>query len=415
MTTTEPTIRLAIHDEDRAAAYRLRYELYVEDQKLFADEADHECRWLCDEYEGSSQIFIAVHDGRVIGSSRITLGGETVLSQESREAYNFACFAGIVDERDIAICTRLVVHPEYRGGHLAFRLFEACLAYAAESNAELILGNCEPHLVSHYLKLGFRPFGELMNHPTRGVRVHVAVVGGDFDYLHRVESPMLGALSRRTRPSDAVPAILAAMAKDRAVTTQEEADPESYRTEVCRYLQDDEGRLRGALADLDREETDVLLAGSQTMHCRKGDALFFEGHASRTLFVLLSGSLIVRDAHGAGELSERGALVGETAFFSGEGRLRNVMAGPGGAMVLALNSRTLKLLLAGHLAVASKFLQAVTRTVCQRLAQQHQTASLYVSSVTAPPRRFRRASYHRATGSRRRTATGHARRRAHQE
>lgn len=404
-TPTIPTIRIATSDDDHAAAYRLRYELYVEGQQLFIDEADHGRRWLGDDYDACAQIFIAEHAGRVVGTARVNLGNETTFTGESREAYDFARFAGIVEERDIAVCTRVAIRPEYRGGDLGFRLFEACWGHVAENNAELILGNCEPHLLSHYLKLGSRPFGELDNHSANGARARIAVVVGDTEFLRRVRSPMLAALSRRTRSNDAVPAILAAMDKGRSVTLEQEVNRDTYWAEVCRHLKDENGRLRGALADLDRDEAETLLAGSQILACREGDALFLRGHASRTPFVLLSGSLVVRDALGAPrQLSEAGALVGEAAFFSGECRLRDALAGSGGAKVLALNGRTLKHLLASHLAVASKFLHAVTRSLCQRLTGQRTHAP--VAGAPRARTRFQRNRRHRsvaALGSRRRS------------
>ena len=56
-------IRLADTDDDRAAAYRLRYELYVEQQGLFGDVADHGRRWLTDERDEHAILSVAEAQG----------------------------------------------------------------------------------------------------------------------------------------------------------------------------------------------------------------------------------------------------------------------------------------------------------------------------------------------------------------
>ena len=65
------TMRFASTDADRAAAYRMRYELYVTGQGLFADEADHERRWLIDEDDRHAHLILAECRGQIIGSVRI--------------------------------------------------------------------------------------------------------------------------------------------------------------------------------------------------------------------------------------------------------------------------------------------------------------------------------------------------------
>ena len=362
------TIRRAITEEDLHAVYRLRYELYVDDQKLFLEEADHERRWLYDDYDPHSRIFLAEVDGELVGTSRITLGIEAEFSQESREAYDFERFGGIVDERDLTVVTRLVVRHEHRGGSLGTRLLEACYAEVARENGELILGNCEPHLISHYLKLGFRPFGQLVNHPTNATLVRIAVVTGDYDYLERVDSPMLPALQLRTRPSEALPGILGALARDPAILTEKQTDPDHYWGEVYRHVGSQSSGFRGALAALETQEAEALFSRSQILTYQNGDALFFVGHTSKTIYVLLDGSLEIRNQRGhIIRQSEPGSLVGVSAFFGDGIRRSEAIVRSADARVLALNLRVLQGILAGHLAVAAKFLHAVTRTLCQQM------------------------------------------------
>ncbi len=108
-------LRWTDRDEDRAAVYRMRYELYVEQQGLFKDTADHRRRWLKDGYDDVSRILLAEDGGQVVGTARLTFGRDTEFSVSSREEYDLDRFRGVVDDADISILTRLLVREEYRG------------------------------------------------------------------------------------------------------------------------------------------------------------------------------------------------------------------------------------------------------------------------------------------------------------
>lgn len=57
------------------------------------NEADHERRWLTDEDDADSPIVIAVVDGRVVGTIRITWGGAAPFRDSNRKAYD-TCVGG---------------------------------------------------------------------------------------------------------------------------------------------------------------------------------------------------------------------------------------------------------------------------------------------------------------------------------
>lgn len=409
-------LRWVTTEEERAAVYRLRYELYVEGQGLFHDEADHERRWLIDEDDADSRIAVAEVDGQVVGAARINWGGDAPFSDATRRSYDVSRFAGVVDERDVILLSRYVVRPEHRGGMLAFQLIWKVCELAAERGAELILGSCEPHLVSHYRKLGVRPFGKLYNHSTNGLLVPIVLVTGDFEHLSRVDSPMLGVLRRRTKPVERLDEILARLAEDPAIVSQEQEDTQQYWAEVTHWLSDPQEGVRGVLRELSRDEALVLLAKSHVLSCGAGDVLIGKGHVSRTLYVLLSGSL---EVHDNGEMvalvEERGAVVGEVASLLSTPRISDVVAGPEGARVLALSDSNLREIIAGYGPLAAKFLLFVARGTCQKLMERvtqrralHQRPS-GVSPIYSLPVRSPRARPPRSRRGRR-TSRGGARR-----
>lgn len=367
----DATLRFATTEEDRAAVYRLRYELYVEDQGLFGDEADHERRWLTDEHDASSRILLAEIDGRVVGTARLTWGSDAPFADDLRETYDMERFRGVVDERDIVVGTRLLVREVHRGGMLAFQLTWKTYEFSALHNVDLILGNCEPHLVNRYHKLGFRPYGPLYNHVTNGVLVPLAVVAGDFEYLQEINSPMLIPLRLRTRSADNLDCLRPLIVADAALVSETAQETEDYLSAVSRWLTEANDELAGVFSDLTHDEALTLLAKSHILACNRGDMLIGKGHTSRTLYILLSGSLeVIDDGRIVAVVEERGSIVGEVAFFTGGERMSHVVAGREGARVLALSDKVLREIIASHGPTAAKFLHFVSRGLCDKLLER---------------------------------------------
>lgn len=233
------------------------------------------------------------------------------------------------------------------------------------------MGNCEPHLLNHYLKFGSRSYGDLYNHPRNAALVRIVFVTGDLEYLGEIESPMLPYVSRRTKPVVGLDRILACVFDGASVRSEELDDTTEFQGDVASWLTAEEG-LRGVLGELNDEESSLLLAQSHLLTCRPGDELIRKGHVSRTLYMLLSGSLEVRDD---GELlatvEEPGAVLGEVAFFSDDRRrISDVVAGAAGAQVLALGDHTLRKLVTENGPLAAKFLLFITRGLCAKLRER---------------------------------------------
>lgn len=369
MSAKEVVVRTAETDEDRAAVYRLRYELYVEDQGLFQDEADHERRFLKDDLDARSQIFLVESGGALIGTARLTSGLDGPFPDDIRKTYELDRFRGIVEEFDIGVGTRLLLRHEYRGGDTSLRCLAALFAVAVEQDLELVLANCELHLVNNYLKLGFRTYGGLYNHETNGVLVRIAFILGDLEHARRLGSPLLPTLSKRKRP--AAPSLIerlrAALAADQAARSKLETSTMEYVGEINESLGDGE-RLRGVMGSLSLEEARVLLKLSHIVTCKKGDALIRKGHVTRTLYMLLEGSLEVPGDEGpVAQFTERGTIVGEISFFSPGERITDVIAGEDGTRVLALSDRVLRELIASQGPVAAKFLHFVACGLAAKL------------------------------------------------
>ncbi|MEM7483508.1 MAG: GNAT family N-acetyltransferase [Acidobacteriota bacterium] len=366
--TPDFDLRWATTEDERAAVYRLRYELYVADQGLFTDVADHARRWLTDEYDAVSRVALAEIDGEVVGTVRVTFGDEAAFSDGARHEYDFARFAGVVDEGDIGIITRFLVRKEYRGnGILSFQLLWKAFECCAVHGLELLLGTCEAHLMNRYRTLGFQPYGKLYNHPTSGALVPIAIVFGDLAHMQRIGSPMASAIARRTKPHDEVDAILPLVRSEERAIKSRGHDAESHWNAIFRWL----AGLPGILGDLTQDEASVLLAKSHILDCQPGDAIILKGHVSRTLYILLEGTLEVQDqGQTVATVNDRGALVGEVAFFTAGQRMSDVVTGSEGARVLALSAGNLQEIIRSYGPMAAKFLHYAARGLCEKLLER---------------------------------------------
>lgn len=364
---TDYDIRLATLETDRAAAYRLRYELYVEAQGLFEDVADRERRWLRDDMDEKAVIFVAEANGEIVGTGRMVPGGIGCLDRETRETFDIEAFAGVVEERELGVASRLLVRPEHRGGPLTVTLIARMWALAIERGFEVLLGECEPHLVNTWIRLGFRPYG-LCEHPINGTLVRIAFVLGDYAHAKKLGSPLVPALSQYKK-DDSIPQRL----RELLLHCQQVVSEADARTRYWATVEQTVARaeLAQRLGGLSDDELEAVLDKGHALDCDPGAMLIRKGHVSRTLYVLLTGSLVIRDEGTTiVEISEPGEFFGEVAFFTDGERMSDVLAGERGARVLALSVRSLKSLVDMQGSGAAKFLLTMTRGLCHKLRQR---------------------------------------------
>ena len=359
-------IRHAETEADRQAVFRLRYELYVEQQGLFGDTADHDNRWLSDSRDASATLLMAEVEGRLVGTTRI-VWGSAGLDAQLRETFEIDRFTDLVSEDEIAVGSRFLVLPEFRQSKVVFELNVAMVEALIERDAEIMLGECEPHLVNTWTRMGTRAFG-IIEHPTNGMLIRIAFLPGDLERARSLGSPLAPVMAKRTKQSFA-PRRLAARLSSIQRVVGEAKDGDQFWAQVEQTVAID--RLAQILGGLEPAEFEALLSNSVALDCDPGSWLIREGHVSRTLYILLSGSLEVWDGERkVVEVTQPGEIIGEVAFFSRAKRMSDVKIGAEGAQVLALSDRSLAQLIATQGSGAAKFMVAITRGLCHKLHQR---------------------------------------------
>ena len=361
-------IAFAETDEERRAVYRFRYEIYVEEMGKYRSVADHAQRLFHEPVDEQSGIVYATQNGEVVATARSTWGGDGPFPQRMIDQYDLAPFLAELPASAISVGERGMVTPRLRGSDLFLRLIGWSLCFANERRIQLCFGDCEPHLLNLYLGLGQRTYAKRnVNSAEAGYLIPIVFVPEDVAYLRRINSPLLRYV--RDFGSDArIPACIARLtAEHGAVMSRRLVDAHEYWAQVHGALSEIQGTRPTALEGISEAEAARCLDKSNIIECRGGDRILKKGGVARNLFVVLDGSVEVRDGDVPLELFGPGDVFGEMAFLLERPRTRDVYAVTERARLLSLSEATLRQLTKSDPAIAATLLLNISKMLCLRL------------------------------------------------
>jgi GNAT superfamily N-acetyltransferase len=177
-------IRPAQTADERAAVFRFRYSVYVEEMARPQKHADHTAKLIADPLDVPAACLLAAWESdQVVGTVRTN-------DLWSSDIGEYADHYGIGDlEADArsatSITTRLMVHPRHRRTTLATRL--ACETYrrALERGIVTDFIDCNAHLVEYFIGLGYCVHRNDLFHAEYG---SVTVLRLDLTHLAHLES-----------------------------------------------------------------------------------------------------------------------------------------------------------------------------------------------------------------------------------
>jgi hypothetical protein len=357
--------------DERDAVYRLRYDVYVEEMGRYQAVADHERRMLYEDVDEQSRIAYAELDGEIVATARITWGGDGPIPQRMVDQYQLAPFLAELPQAAIAVGERAMVRPHLRGSDVLLRMMGNGMQFANENRIQLVFGDCEPHLLNLYLGLGQRTYAKTnVNSAEAGYLIPIVTVIEDYEYFKQLNSPLLPYL--RDFGADArIPAcIRRALAEGSAVKSRLHESSASYWTAVHSALSELESRRISALDGFTEEEAARCLEKSTIIDCRAGDRVLKKGGVARNLFVVLDGTLEVRDEDGIHAVLSKGDVFGEMAFLLERPRTRDVYAAADGTRILSLSEAQLKKLTDTDPAIAAHLLLNISKMLCLRLLKE---------------------------------------------
>ena len=347
-------------DDEKRAVQHLRYRIYVEEMGRYASAADHDQQLLAEPEDDHSWIFFARDGDDVVAAGRVTWGGDG-FSTRQIEQYRLAPFLDELPAETMAVGERLMVLPSYRGGTVREEMMQWSRPFADDFPIKLMFGCCEPHLLSMYLAMGQRPYADRnINSADAGYLIPLVSFVPDVDSLRGMSAYDLGESSLPRCVDDAIKR--SGLIRSAALTS-----PGELWGDVRGALAAIEAQQISAFDGLDDSEAERCIARSNIIECNAGDRVLKRGGAARNLFVVLSGTLEVRDGDRTIGVLEAGDVFGEMAFLLERPRSFDVDAATDGVRVLSLSDSALRRMIAEEPAAAAKLLLNISKMLCVRL------------------------------------------------
>lgn len=361
-------IGIAETEEERQAVYRLRYDVYVEEMGRYQTVADHTQRMLFEDCDEHSRISYAAVDGEVVATARLTWGGAAPFPQRMVDQYGLAPFLDELPASAIAVGERAMVRPHLRGTDVLLKLMIAGIPWANENRVQLIFGDCEPPLLNLYLSLGHRTYSKKnVNSAEAGYLIPLVTVVEDVAYFRQLNSPLAPHL-RDFGDEARIPACIQRIfAEGGAVKSRVHMTPAAYWSEVHGALSELDANRISALDGFNENDAALCLEKSTIIECQAGDRVLKKGGVARNLFVVLDGTLEVRDGDVLQAVLSPGDVFGEMAFLLERPRSADVYAATDDARILSLSEAQLRAMIKSDPAIAAQLLLNISKMLCLRI------------------------------------------------
>jgi predicted GNAT family N-acyltransferase len=364
-------VRRAETEEERAAVYRLRYSVYVEelartvggirdDDRRLADPADDDA--------STTLLYTAAADGPMTGTARVRGYRAGSVPEELRTRFGLTELSG-VDQGGVAELGRVMVHRQHRGGPgFEALLGAAYLLAATELNVEVMFLTCLTGLVERYRRAGFRAYGAPLVPTADGVTVPLMLVLPDRAALEEVGSclaPFAAAVYAQGRDSAGILGHLPM--PDRADAIGSDADLVRARLDRSRQGNPNgSGFLRG----LAPATVQLLLDHGLVIDVRAGQLLTRKRLVQRELFVIIEGVFEIHD--GSRRLRSVGPeeVIGEVGFFATDRRRSASVTAATDGRVLVIRRGWLDDLRTSDPSSAADILFGLARTLADRVSTE---------------------------------------------
>jgi N-acyl-L-homoserine lactone synthetase len=159
------TIRIAASRIEREAAFRIRYEVYVEEMGWQTEYANHETRQLEQPLDERGDVWIAIAGDTIVGTLRVNVGTGQELGPYA-DAYGIRAVPRVTEL--FGIVTNFVMRPAYRNLSIAMQLVRSVFSMAVQAGVTTAMIDCEPRMVRLYSWMGFEIHNQDFVHPYYG-------------------------------------------------------------------------------------------------------------------------------------------------------------------------------------------------------------------------------------------------------
>jgi CRP-like cAMP-binding protein len=145
------------------------------------------------------------------------------------------------------------------------------------------------------------------------------------------------------------------------------AAPGEHWSEIRRTLDELDAQRFSVFDGLTDDEAQRCIARSTIIECAAGDRVLKSGGTARNIFVVLDGTLEVRDGDRIVGVLSAGDAFGEMAFLLQQPRAFDVDAATDDTRILSLSEGALRTMIAEDATLAAKLLLNLSKLLCVKL------------------------------------------------
>lgn len=361
-------IGFATHDTDKEAVYRLRYDIYIRERReKHATAIDGQMK---EAVDAVSYLFYAKDQDRMVGTLRLTWGAETAFSPLWEAMYDLPRFSALLEPTQMAVFSRFVVRPEYRGSVAPFQLVGAALSFCWDHGIAVGFADCQPYLLDVYLRLGFRTYKQTLSDPAVGLSIPIILLTEDTRHFRKVRSPLLFLLKGRTFASP-IPQRIAPL-----IPSENLAEHDNVRDwlQTFSLLSEHEPAGLSIFQDMTDAEIEYLITRSHVIVCDAHAPIIREGVRENTVFVVLEGNVEIWLGDTLVQVIPAGGVVGELAYLLHLPRTATVKAASEAVRIMSLSDTMLNNLAKSNAVISAKFFRNLARIIGARLVATNQKA-----------------------------------------
>lgn len=381
---TAPDVQLQVHEtinaQQRRKVLKFRNQIMVDELGIDATiPSEAQRRDEAARDEAARHLYLTAGQ-EIVGCLRLYASDMVVPSEQMIAAYLLDAFMEFGPEC-LSFSDHMAIAKAWRGGRVSALMKAAAFKLARNSGALFDFTHCPPALVSLFEKLGYRSYGGEQLQTDAGLQIPLVLVMDDVEYLRQINSPF--AALTTSQPPD--PNVVKWFHDTFPKACQRPVKALRNEDRLWQYLtqQLHQNPLHGIpLFDgLNRKEARLLLRSASTLALRDGDYLARAGEVNSEIYVILSGTVEVRDAAGA-VLADfgKGSTVGEIAYLSAVPRTADIVVVQD-AEVLVLTQSLFPAMIESAPKLASKVLFNLTLILAERLTATSQKLSSYSQGV----------------------------------
>jgi predicted GNAT family N-acyltransferase len=307
----------AVTDEQKQAAYGLRYEIYHNELKWNLAGIDHEKKIVTDEIDENANILIATDNGKIVATVRAYLA--IYANPDFLKKVGLSKFYPLGYE-NIALNDKLIVHKDYRNSLLTGTLLT--MLYTEARNRSLKVGylDCKPHLLSMYQQVGYRQYSENFEDEYKGFLIPLVMLLDDHEYLLEIQSPLYRIAKRYTYSEETREFYFKHFPSYERLRPLSTLPEEMLWAYLTHGLLRNAGNLLSFFEGLNAEEVIEIIKQMTLIESQPNETLLNFGEESNGMYCVIKGEIevLASPRHGGQLLSILGAgeTFGEIGFLT---------------------------------------------------------------------------------------------------